>query len=299
MSSEEAIKEMMENLAEALKPQDQFALASEPFSTEEPQHDKYERLIIKPNKKEEVKKELKAFTTGIPFGSNCLLTGLPNSGKSLLLEQIALQTASNGKRVCYITSEEAFHVEAPRFDLEARLKERAGILGLEWDKIAENLFVMDLVTFAELRDWYALASTFRVLVEKEKIDLVLIDSLTMCEDSRGQIKYRLGELVKYCQPRGLTSIMINQRASDSTDSFSMAGNIGISHIADIVMILDYKRLSSWDKAIKLDTGGKQTEVVYFFRILKNRMSRYKANYFRYYISPEGLVKLQPKVDEEK
>ena len=85
--------------------------------------------------------------------------------------------------------------------------------------------------------------------------------------------------------------MINQRASDDADSFSMAGNIGISHIADIEMILDYKKLSSWDKIIKLDTGGKQGELIYFFRILKNRMSKYKANYFRYSITSDGFIKL--------
>jgi len=314
---EEAVKIMAQALKEALKPEDNYSIASRPFKSEkEKAKEQSEKLILKPNEAKQIDKKLEGFKTntfldtifldredkeigGIPFGSNCILSGLPNSGKSLLLEEVILQVANNNKKVCYITSEEVFRVETPRFDLQSRLKERTEMLGLDWDVVSQNLFVLDIVTFSEMRDWYGLISTFRFLVETKQIDLLAIDSLTMCEDNRGQLKYRLGQLIKYNQLHGVTSIMINQRATDKPDSFSMAGNIGISHIADIVMVLDYKQLSSWDKMIKLDTDSKQMELVYFFHVLKCRMSKYKANYFKYSITSDGLVRLQPKTDGDQ
>lgn len=307
-------KEMIEIIKEALKPESEFVLANQPFKSGE-EKEESEQYIMKPNEAKQITKELIGFKTytfldtmfldredkeieGMPFGSNCILSGLPNSGKSLLLEEIILQVANNNKKVCYVTSEEVFRVDTSRFDLQSRLKERTEMLGLNWDIISQNLFVLDIVTFAEMRDWFSLISTYRFLVETKKIDFLAIDSLTMCEDSRGQLKYRLGQLIKYNQLHGVSSIMINQRATDKPDSFSMAGNIGISHIADIVMVLDYKQLSSWDKTIKLDTDSKQMELVYFFHVLKCRMSKYKASYFKYSITSDGLVRLQPKIEED-
>ena len=305
----EAMKQVM---TQAQNPQSEWLLASQPFKTQVESEKKEQ--VIKPSIQEGNKKELVGFQTytfldkmflneqdksieGIPFGSSVICTGLPNSGKSLLLEEIALQITGKNKKVVYITSEEIFHAETPRFDLESRMRQKAKILGLDWNVISQNLFVLDLVRFAEMREWSSLISTLRSLIEKEKIEVVLIDSLSMVEDNRNQIKYRLTELVRYFQTWGITSIMINQRSMDEPDSFSMAGNIGISHIADIIMVLDYKKAWSGDGTLKLDTGCKQGDIVYFFRILKNRMSKYKANYFSYSINPDGLIRLT-KTDSE-
>jgi KaiC/GvpD/RAD55 family RecA-like ATPase len=238
---------------------------------------------------------------GMPFGSNNILTGLPNSGKSLLVEEIALKVAWSGKKVLYVTSEEAWKTDSPRYDLENRMMEKAKILTIEWDIIKKNLFILDTVTFPELREWYNLISAYRLLVEREKIDLVLIDSMTLVEDSRGQIKYRILELMRYNQIHGITSIMINQRAIEESDTLAMAGGISLSHIVDTVFVLDYKKISSWDGTLKLDIpSAKQGAIVNFFRILKCRLCRFNAHYFGYEISKEGFVKLiENKPVEEK
>lgn len=231
---------------------------------------------------------------GLPFGSNSVLSGIPNTGKSLLIAEIALRVANSGKKVIFVTSEEIWRVETGRFDLENRFRERAKVLSLNWESITNNLYVLDAVKFADLREWHTFVSVLRGLVEKEKIELLLIDSLTLLEDSRGQLKYRLLELMKYGQIHGLTSIIISQRATDDTDGFSLSGGLGLSHIADIVFILDQKKVSSWDAVMKLDMDVKQSELVNFFRILKCRLSKYRANYFQYEITSDGFVKLKPK-----
>jgi len=314
VKKETDIQESARLLSEAVKlvlanaKQDEWSNVNQPFTQKLEQ--KKSENVIKPSTQED-KKELIGFKTytfldsmflnnedksidGVPFGASILLSGLPNSGKSLCIEEIILQLANNDKKVCFTTSEEIFKAETPRFDLQARLKERAKILGLDWNKICENLFVLDSVAHAELRDWSKFVSELRLLIEKEKIDFVAIDSLSMLEDSRGQLKYRLGELVKYFQIHGITSIMISQRSLEESDSMALAGGISLSHIADILMVLDYKKAWSGDSSLKLDTGCKQGNIVYFFRILKNRMCKYRANYFGYTIDSNGLVHLIPK-----
>ena len=263
--------------------------------------------ITKPNIDATKEKKLLGFKTytfldglfyidGIPFGSNTILVGIPNTGKSLLVMEIALKVANSGKKVLFCTSEEAWHTENNRYDLESRFIEKSKVLGLEWKKLSENLIILDVITHSELRDFTNFVENYKATIEKEKIELVLMDSLTLLEDSRGQIKFRLSEFCKYDQLHGVTAIFVSQRNGEDPDSIgSIAGSITLSHVADILMCMDGKRLSSWDGIIKLDTNSKQGEDILFFRILKNRISRFKANYFKYSISNDGLVKLDQKV----
>jgi len=306
---EKIIKEMAQEIAQAIKGEDSWESALKPMQTDITATEKQsiEKLVVKPSLTENIK-ELKPFKTGtfldkmfldrnekpingIPFGSTTIITGLPNTGKSLLIEEIVLKIANDGRRICFVTSEEIFRTEGARYDLENRMREKAKILGLDWNKISKNLYVLDAVAFAELRDWHTFAKSFRTLVENEKVEFLAIDSLTLLEDSRGQLKYRLLELMKYGQKNGITSMLINQRSADDTDSFSMAGGLSLSHVADVVFVLDSKKIWSGDAQMKLDMNVKQGETINFFHILKNRMGRCKSNYFQYSITSDGLVRL--------
>lgn len=231
---------------------------------------------------------------GIPSVSNSILTGLPSSGKSLLIGELALKLAHSGRKTILVTSEDVFRTNSSRYDLESRFKERAKLLGLDWHKVSENLSIIDCVAHAELRYWDTFISTFRVLVEKEKAEILLIDSLTQLEDSRGAVKLRLLEMCRYNQTHNITAIFVSQRSIDEADGLSLSGGLAVGYSCDIIMELDYKKAWSNDSAIKADTGCKQGDIVYFFRILKNRLSKYRANYFAYSITSEGLVRLTEK-----
>jgi KaiC/GvpD/RAD55 family RecA-like ATPase len=287
---------------------------TKPFATK--LEDKKTENVTKLSTEESTVKQLKGFKTftfldqmflngeekpidGIPIGTSAICTGIPNTGKSLLIAEIALRVANEGHKVCFTTSEEIWRTKTERFDLENRMREKAKILGLDWQKISQNLFVLDAVAHADLRDWSNFVSTLRNLVETEKIELLLIDSLTLLEDSRNALKYRLLELMKYGQIHGLTSILISQRAIDEVDGLALAGGIGLSHIADIVFVLENKKLSSWDATMKMDLGAKQSETVNFFRILKNRISKYDGHYHGYTITKDGFVRLNPKLADQK
>jgi hypothetical protein len=173
------------------------------------------------------------------------------------------------------------------------MKEKALILKLDWTKIADNLFVLDAVAHPELRDWATFIGSYRALVEDNKVDIALIDSMTLLEDSRGQVKFRVLELVRYNQLHGVTSIMINQRGIDEADGLSMAGGISLGYSVDILVAMDYKKAWSGDAQLKQDTGCKQGDTINFMRILKCRVCRYDAHYFQYIITQDGLVRQAP------
>jgi hypothetical protein len=146
---------------------------------------------------------------------------------------------------------------------------------------------------AELRDWHTFVHAYRNLVENEKVEFLLVDSMTLLEDTRGQLKMRVLELMRYNQIHGITAILINQRGIDEADGLNTAGGIALTHIVDIVMELDFKKPSSWDSQLKLDIpDAKQGQMVNFFRILKCRVCRYNASYINYEISKDGFVKVK-------
>jgi KaiC/GvpD/RAD55 family RecA-like ATPase len=226
---------------------------------------------------------------GLPCGTSTIITGLPNSGKSIYMEELALRLCHSGFKVCYAITEEIFKTDGKRYDLQTRLKEKASILKVDWDRVMENLFVLDSVTYPELRDWATFVASYKGLVEDKGVSMLLVDSMTLLEDSRGQVKFRVLELVRYNQLKNVTSIMITQRSVDESDNMAMAGGISLGYSVDIVLVLDYKKAWSGDTQLKLDTNCKQGDVINFMRILKCRVCRYDAHYFGYKISLDGLV----------
>jgi len=228
---------------------------------------------------------------GLPLGANMLLSGLPSSGKSLWIREIILRLAESGVKVAFATSEEIFRSDSERYDLETRFIEMTKILGLDWSKIKDNLVILDLVKFAELREFETFIGVYRTLVEHDGVKFLAVDSLSMLEDSRGMVKARLTDLCRYNQKNNVTSIIVVQRTTEDADGMNLSGGLSLSHITDVLGELDYKRLSSWDGNIKADTGVAQGQIAYFFRIQKCRLCRAKVNYFAYSITSEGLVRL--------
>ena len=304
----EAIRQLLSNAKDS-----EFSDAMKPFTTSIKPEEKANNNITKPSTDEKTVKTLQIIKTdtfldqmflnqneqilgGIPSVSNSILVGLPSSGKSLFIAELALRLANNGKKTIFCTSEDAWRTESSRYDLESRFREKAKILGLNWETISQNLFVLDVISHSELRNWDCFISTYRSIVEKEKAEILLVDSLTQLEDARGAVKLRLLEMCRYNQNHGITAIFISQRAIDEPDGLAFSGGLAIGYSCDIVFELDFKKAWSGDSSLKLDTGCKQGDIVYFFRILKNRLCKYKANYFAYSITPEGLIRLQDKTD---
>jgi len=216
---EQLMKAMAKTLAEAMKtakkPSDEWELTTKPMTTRiERKEEKLSSLVLRPDEAVEAKKPLVGLSTGtfidhffvtpegktlngIPICGQFAITGLPGAGKSILVEEIAVRVAASERKVLYATAEDTWKSATPRFDLQSRLKQKADILGLDWNKIRENLFVLDTVAYPELREWTTFAETYRYITEKEKIELAIVDSVTVLEAYRGALKYRVMESPLY------------------------------------------------------------------------------------------------------
>jgi len=319
---EKLMKAMAKTIAEAMKtaqtPADEWELATKPMATKiERKEEKLSSLVLRPDAAPEAKKPLLGFPTGtfidnffltpegkslngVPICGQFAITGLPGAGKSILAEEIAVRVAASGRKVLFATAEDTWKSATPRFDLQSRLKQKADILGLDWNKIRENLFVLDTVAYPELRDWNTFAETYRYVAEKEKIELALIDSVTVLEAYRGALKYRVMELARYNQVNGITALYVNQRSSEVWDSYDMAGGIGLAHNLDGTIIVDYGRVYWYDQQVDLEAN--RGEFVRIARVLDCRMSNFERRRIKIDITPDGFLRALepiPKTEETK
>jgi len=307
---ESVMKAMAKTLAEAMRgaraPSDEWELATRPMKTEiERKEEKLSALVLRPDAAPEAKKPLIGLSTGtfidqlflmpegetlngVPICGQFAITGLPGAGKSILVEEIAVRVAADGRKVLYATAEDTWKSVTPRFDLQSRLKQKADILGLDWSKIMENLYVLDTVLYPDLRDWSTFAETYRYVVEKERIELAIIDSVTVLEAYRGALKYRVMELARYNQLQGVTGLYVNQRSAERWDSYDMAGGIGLAHNLDGTLIVDYGRIYWEDQ--KVDLEANRGEFVRIARVLDCRMCNFERRRIRIDITPEGFIR---------
>jgi len=311
---EKLMKAMAKTFAEAVKgartPTDEWELATKPMKTEiERKEEKLSALILRPDEAAEAKKPLMGLPTGtfidymfitaegkplngLPVVGQFALTGLPGAGKSILVEEIAVKVAGAGRKVLFATAEDTWKSVTPRFDLQSRLKQKAEILRLDWRNVMENLFVLDTVAFSELLDWNTFAETYRYVVEKEKIELAIIDSVTVLEAYRGALKYRVMELARYNQLHGVTGLYVNQRSVEMWDTYEMAGGIGLAHNLDGTILVDYGRVYWQDQQVDLE--AKRGEFVRIARVLDCRMCNFERRRVRIDITSDGFVKaLEP------
>jgi KaiC/GvpD/RAD55 family RecA-like ATPase len=319
---EKLMKAMAKTIAEAMKtaqtPPDEWELATKPMATKiERKEEKLSSLVLRPDTAPEAKKPLLGFPTGtfidnffltpegkslngVPICGQFAITGLPGAGKSIIVEEIAVRVAASGRKVLFATAEDTWKSATPRFDLQSRLKQKADILGLDWNKIREKLFVLDTVAYPELRDWNTFAETYRYVAEKEKIELGIVDSVTVLEAYRGALKYRVMELARYNQVHGITALYVNQRSSEVWDSYDMAGGIGLAHNLDGTILIDYGRVYWQDQQV--DLALSRGEFVRISRVLDCRMCNFERRRIRIDITSDGFLRALeriPKAEETK
>ena len=299
-------KTLADSMKEAREPADEWELATRPMTTEiELKEKQLSSLVLHPAAAEKAEKTLKPLHTetfmdwlffnpegkplgGLPIVGQFALTGLPGAGKSILAEEIAVNVSSEGKKVLYTTAEDTWQSPTPRLDLQSRMKQKADFLEKSWEKIQENLFVLDTVMFPELREWNTFAEVYRYVIEKEKIDLAIIDSVTVLESYRGALKYRVMEIARHNQMKGVTCIYVNQRGKEAWDTYEMAGGIGLAHNLDGTIIVDYGRVY-WENQ-RVDLKAKRGEFVRIARVLDCRMCNFRRDRIRVDITNDGLLR---------
>ena len=118
-------------------------------------------------------KIIKKSLGGIPAYSVFNITGVSDTGKSLMVEQFAVKQASLGEKVAFIT------VETPANFLVSSLKLRANAMGLNFEKFEDNIILIDAASSTRLRENIPdLLSTLAYVIQNYKVNFTIIDSVT-------------------------------------------------------------------------------------------------------------------------
>ena len=230
-----------------------------------------------------VKKSLK----GIPSYSVFNITGVSDTGKSLLAEQFTVMQASQSKNVAFIT------VETPANFLALSLKMRATAMGLNFDDFEDNIVIIDAASNGALREnILELLSTLAYAIKNFHIKFTIIDSITGLFENkemlaRGIVRRIFNFLKKWHQ----TALLISQKRSGHEElTAEAAGGYAISHIVDGSMVFAKELIDSSYKAkmYKKNIG----EIVRLFRIDGCRMCGHDTKTHFLEITETGLVKIK-------
>ncbi|MEZ0496973.1 DNA repair protein RadA [Sphingomonas sp. IW22] len=180
----------------------------------------------------------RALGGGFVEGSATLIGGDPGIGKSTLLLQATAKLALAGKRVAYVSGEEAAD--------QVRLRARRLGLGQAPVQLAAATSVRDILT------------TFGTATPP---DLLVIDSIqTMHSDliegapgTVSQVRASAGELIRFAKERGTAVVLVGHVTKDG----SLAGPRVMEHMVDTVLAFEGERSHQYRilRAIKNRFGG--------------------------------------------
>ncbi len=98
---------------------------------------------------------------GYPYRAVINITGVPDTGKSLIVEQFAVKQASLGYTTCFIT------VESPSAFVARGLMQRSMAMGMDWESIKQRIAMIDAASHRELReDITSLLNTIAYAIKK-------------------------------------------------------------------------------------------------------------------------------------
>jgi len=237
-------------------------------------------------------KVIKQSLGGIPRYAVINLTGVSDTGKSLLVEQFAIKRAAEGEKVAFVT------VEAPAAFLSMGLKERAAAMGIDFSVIDENIIIIDAASYHSLREEMpTLLDTLAYAIKTYKIKYTIVDSITgLYEHKEMMARIFVRQLFNFMKKWYQTALFVSQKRSSHEElSAEAAGGYAVSHIVDCTMVLSKKTIqSSYDERMYKRPIG---EMVRLFRIDGCRMCGHDTETHFMEITEGGLIKIGPTLKE--
>ncbi len=229
---------------------------------------------------------------GIPYRSVINVTGIPDTGKSLMAEQFAVKQASLGYPVAFIT------VESPAPFVASGIYQRAAAMGVEKETIDENIVIIDAASNNRLReDIDLLLDTLAYVIRENGIKSTVIDSITGLFEAREMTARNIvRRIFNFLKKWGQTGWLISQkRSAHEEESAEAAGGYAVSHILDGTIVLSKKVIHTTFEARLYNMGIG--EVLRTIRIDGMRMCGHDTRTHLLEITEEGLVKVGPPLSE--
>ncbi len=229
---------------------------------------------------------------GIPRYAVVNLTGVSDTGKSLMAEQFAVKQASLGNRTAFIT------VETPAPFLSMGLKGRATAMNVPFEEIENNIIIIDAASYHVLREEVpTLLNTLAHVIKTYKVKNTIIDSITGLYEAKEMLARTIvRQLFNFMKKWYQTAIFVSQKRSGHEElSAEAAGGYAVSHIVDCSIVLAKKTiLTIYDERIY---GKPIGEMVRLFRIDGCRMCGHDTKTRIMEIDELGLVHIGPPLSE--
>ncbi len=225
---------------------------------------------------------------GIPAYSVTNITGVSDTGKSLMAEQYTVMQASRGEPVAFIT------VESPAHFTITGIRERAKAMGIDFESIQDRIILIDAASHGRLRENIPdLLATLAHVIKTYKVRHTVIDSITGLYEAREmQARIVVRQLFNFMKRWYQTALFISQKRSGHEElTAEAAGGYAISHIVDCSMVLskDIIFTQAQSRLYKKPIG----EMVRLFRIDGCRMCGHDTRTHYMEITELGLVRIGP------
>jgi KaiC domain protein len=239
-------------------------------------------FIVTSEKGKIIKKNL----GGIPAYSVFNITGVSDTGKSLMVEQFAVEQARKGEKVAFIT------VESPANFVAASLKLRAGSMGYDFEEFEDNIILIDAASFSNIRENIPeLLSTLAYAIQTYKIKYTIIDSITgLFENKEMMARAIVRRLFNFMKSWYQTALFISQKRSGHEElTAEAAGGYAVGHIVDGTIVVAKELVDSAYKAklYKKEIG----DIIRLFRIDGCRLSGHDTRTRIMEITETGLVRI--------
>ena len=229
---------------------------------------------------------------GIPSLAVVNLTGVSDTGKSLIAEQFAIAQAALGYPVLFVT------VESPSAFLAQGLRGRANAMGVEWESIENNIIIIDAASNDRLReDIPTLINTMAYAIKTYNTKSLVIDSITgLYEAKEMMARGIVRQLFNFAKKRYQTSIFVSQKRSGHEElTAEAAGGYAVGHIVDCSIVLAKKLImTKFDENIY---GRPIGDVMRLIRIDGCRLCGHDTKTHVMEITETGLVVVGPTLEE--
>jgi len=229
---------------------------------------------------------------GIPLGAVVNLTGMPDTGKSLMAEQFAVKQAALGERVCFVT------VETPAPFVVKGLEERARAMGIDFSGLEDRLVLLDAASYHRLReDLPTLMDTLAHIYRTYRVNRTVVDSVTGLYEAREMMaRSVVRALYTFCKKWHQTALFVSQKRSAHEElSAEAAGGYAVGHIVDCTMVLSKELLLSARSASAY--GLPPGSILRLFRIDGCRLCGHDTSVRVLEITDLGLVKVGKPLSE--
>ncbi len=229
---------------------------------------------------------------GIPRYSVWNITGVADTGKSVLAEQFVLKQAALGHTCIFAT------LESPAAFVAMGLKNRCLAMGLDPELVEERIIFLDGASYSQLRtSLQTFLNTLAYAIRTYRSQIVVVDSVTGLYETKEMIARDIVRGVfNFLKKWHQTALLISQKRSGHEDlTAEAAGGYAVSHIVDGSMVLSKVLITNrYEASFYRKPVG---EIVRLFRIDGCRLCGHDTSTHIMEITDEGLVRIGPALSE--